>query len=420
MNKIWMHISICLCLLMTFTVTQGQNRCGSEYVEHLSALHNPNFIQQKEATERAIADAIRNPSLSLRNELYIPIVVHVVYNEDFERISDEQIASQIELLNADFSALLIPAGIPDEFANLYEDVGIRFCLAKNDPEGNPTNGITYNTTNIKNIGLKVDESGRKKVQHGFLGGADAWPTDKYLNIWVCRLDEFLGYATRPGGSFFSGEDGVVINYTNFGNIGTVNPKGPYNLGRTTTHEVGHYFGLLHLWGENANGCGDDLVEDTPQQGTPHYGCPNYPQLSCMNSNMFMNFMDYTDDKCMFMFTPGQGQRMRATLESTRNLLLNGENTHCDQFNDPIEGLAKRMKLLQSVVKDEVILVQDAGYKEVIHVTIYDMSGRELKKLVKISQQKIIIDLENEFAPGMYILNVRTKKEHFAFKFLIIK
>ncbi|MBK8749070.1 MAG: T9SS type A sorting domain-containing protein [Saprospiraceae bacterium] len=79
-----------------------------------------------------------------------------------------------------------------------------------------------------------------------------------------------------------------------------------------------------------------------------------------------------------------------------------------------------MKLLQSVVKDEVILVQDAGYKEVIHVTIYDMSGRELKKLVKISQQKIIIDLENEFVPGMYILNVRTKKEHFAFKFLIIK
>jgi len=368
--------------------------------------------------ERQIQSVISNPTLQIRNQVYIPVVVHVVYSKPYEKISEAQVRSQIELLNADFSALLIPKGIPDEFADRYEDVGIRFCLAKSDPDGNPTSGITYHSTSVDNIGMKVNELGQKKVHHTNLGGADAWPTDRYMNIWVCRLDEVLGFATSPGSTFFADEDGVVINYTYFGNMGTVDPKGKYGQGRTTTHEVGHYFGLMHLWGKNANGCGDDLVEDTPAQSLPHYGCPSYPQLSCFTSNMFMNFMDYVDDACMFMFTPGQGARMRATLENSRRKLLNNDNTHCDQFNTPQGPVSERLKLKATVVKDELILLQDGGYNEVLNLRIFDSAGKELSIITKISQQEISVHLDPRMLPGMYFLDVRTKKDHAAFKFLI--
>ncbi len=420
MNQNLMHFLFCICLVASYTAMNAQGRCGSEYVEHHAAALNPNYESDKVRIEKAISDAIRDPSLSLRSEVYIPVVVHVVYYNNVQKISEAQVRSQIELLNADFSALLIPDGIPEEFADRYEDIGIRFCLAKNDPDGNPTNGITYHSTSIDNIGLKVSDTGEKKVQHAHLGGADAWPTDKYLNIWVCQLDEFLGYATAPGAAFFPGEDGVVINYTNFGNIGTVNPKGPYNLGRTTTHEVGHYFSLLHLWGKNANGCGDDLVEDTPNQSLPHYGCPKYPQLSCFTSNMFMNYMDYVDDECMYMFTPGQGLRMRSALESARSSLLNSGNTHCDQNSlFPTAKLCDRITLKSTLAHDQITLIQDAGYNEVLYLTLFDISGRELNNYIKISQQEINIPLEQGLVPGMYVLNVRTKEDRFAFKFLII-
>ena len=191
------------------------------------------------------------------------------------------------------------------------------------------------------------------------------------------------------------------------------------MGRTTTHEVGHYLNLLHLWGKNANGCGDDLVEDTPDQSLPHYGCPDYPQLSCFTSNMFMNFMDYVDDACMYMFSKGQGLRMRTTLEISRSTLLESGNTHCDHQPDPKVKLCDRLTLKSSLVRDKVTLMQEASYNEVLYITLYDASGREIKNYIKISQQEINIPLEQELASGMYILNVRTKTDRFAFKFLII-
>lgn len=411
---------ICLMCFFMSNKSYSQHRCGHELIEAQAATMIPDYDLKKEKIESDIRSALADPSPHVRNQVYIPVVVHIVYANQYEKISEAQVRSQIELLNADFSALLIPNGIPEEFADRYEDVGIRFCLAKTDPDGNPTSGITFNSTAFDNIGMKTNELGQKRVHHDHLGGADAWPTDRYLNIWVCRLDEFLGFATSPGSTFFADEDGVVINYTNFGNIGTTDPKSKYGQGRTTTHEVGHYFGLLHLWGKNANGCGDDLVEDTPNQSLPHYGCPNYPQLSCFTSNMFMNFMDYVDDACMYMFTPGQGARMRATLEKSRSKLLNTENTHCDQFDDPADLLKDRLKLKSTLATEDLILIQDGGYNEVLNIRIFDTSGRMISNMIKISQQEITIHLDEQLQPGMYFLDVRTKNDHTAFKFLITK
>ena len=135
-----------------------------------------------------------------------------------------------------------------------------------------------------------------------------------MNLWVCKLGGgLLGYAQFPGGK--AATDGVVITFTGFGTIGTA--KSPYNLGRSATHEIGHWLNLRHIWGDDGSKCtGSDLVDDTPNQAGQHFGCPKFPLVSCSNGpngDMFVNYMDYTDDRCMFMFTNGQKSRMYATL-----------------------------------------------------------------------------------------------------------
>lgn len=368
--------------------------------------------------EAVIASDIQSDRLQTRNTLYIPVVVHIVYYDQTEKISEAQVRSQIEVLNADFAHLIIPGTIPDEFAHAYQDVNIRFCLASKDPEGNPTTGITYNSTNFSNIGIKTDAIGRKRIHHSSLGGADAWPTDKYLNIWVCRLDEYLGYATGPDNILFPDEDGVVINFSNFGNIGLIDPNGRYNMGRTTTHEVGHYFGLLHLWGKNSSGCGDDLVEDTPLQGTPHYGCPDYPQISCMTSNMFMNYMDYVDDACMYFFTKGQGARMRSILENFRKGLLTNKNTHCSDDSITTTPLKDRIRLKNTLVSGEITLIQAEGLNEVLYIELYDEAGRLIKKYTKIAQSEFNLQYNRSLASGLYFLRIRTAGDQTTLKLFI--
>ena len=145
------------------------------------------------------------------------------------------------------------------------------------------------------------------------GGLDAWNASKYLNLWVCNLSGgVLGYAQFPGGA--AATDGVVILTTAFGKGGSA--ASPFNLGRTATHEVGHWLNLRHIWGD-AN-CGNDLVSDTPTQQTSNYGCPSFPHVTCSNGSngdMFMNYMDYVDDRCMYMFSTGQSTRMNALFAS---------------------------------------------------------------------------------------------------------
>jgi Pregnancy-associated plasma protein-A len=243
----------------------------------------------------------------------IQVVVHVVFNTEAQNISDEQVHSQIEVLNQDFRATNADRDIvPEPFTALIADSRIEFELATTDPEGQPTSGITRTQTDV--VAFDSDD----RVKSSATGGKDPWPTDRYLNIWVCQLSGgLLGYAQFPGGP--PETDGVVSLHTGFGTTGTA--AAPFDLGRTTTHEVGHYLNLFHIWGDDGTGCGGtDEVADTPNAGGPNFGVPSFPHITCGNGphgDLFYDFMDYTDDAGMVMFTAGQAARMEACLDFAR-------------------------------------------------------------------------------------------------------
>jgi hypothetical protein len=259
----------------------------------------------------------------------IPVVVHVVHRTAAENISDAQIQSQIEVLNADFRAMNPDtSSTPAVFTPLIGDARVTFKLADVDPDGNPTDGITRTQTSNTSFTSTTDN-----VKSASTGGADAWPADRYLNIWTCgNLRDamnrpLLGYAQFPGGP--AATDGVVILHSAFGTTGTA--AAPFDLGRTATHEIGHWLNLRHIWGDDGTGCtGDDFVADTPNQGGFNLGTPTFPHISCNNGpngDLFMNYMDYVDDVAMFMFTQGQVVRMQAALDGPRSSI--GVTGPCD-------------------------------------------------------------------------------------------
>lgn len=236
--------------------------------------------------------------------IVIPVVVHVLYNTALQNISDAQIMSQIAVLNRDFRGTNADrTKAPSYFAPLAGDAGFEFRLAKIDPNGYSTTGIVRKQTSIQMFGLD------DRIKSNTIGGDDAWDSKSYLNIWVGNIvSGILGYTSKPGGP--ATMDGVVINYAAFGTMGTAGA--PFNLGRTATHEIGHWLNLRHTWADAY--CGDDEVDDTPQQRASNTGCPEGEKFSCgttPHGDMYMNFMDLTNDACMYMFTYGQCQRMRA-------------------------------------------------------------------------------------------------------------
>lgn len=255
----------------------------------------------------------------------IPVVVHVLHHSDAQNPSDEQIKRQIAVLNREFrKANEDLAKVPSEFAPFIADAMIEFELAVRDPGGQLTSGIMRRQTPIavfKSDSTDPDHQILEldaKIKKGAGGGTAAWPRDRYLNLWVCNMNrDPLGYAQFPGGA--SETDGVVIDVKAFGVGGTA--EAPFNLGRTATHEIGHWFNLLHIWGDDGQSCsGSDSVEDTPNQAGPNSDVPTFRHKSCGNGpsgDMFMDFMDYTDDAGMQMFTIGQVERMGAALNGPR-------------------------------------------------------------------------------------------------------
>jgi hypothetical protein len=233
----------------------------------------------------------------------IPVVVHVLYNNGAQNISDAAVQSQVDALTADYRGFNADRSmVPVYFAGLAADAGIQFALAKIDPRGRATTGIVRKWTST--LSFTADD----RVKSAALGGDDAWDAGSYLNIWVCNtINGLMGYSSLPGGP--KEKDGVVIGTSVFG---TINISGPFNRGRTAVHEVGHWLNLRHIWGDS--NCGDDAVDDTPPQQASSRGCPGGERLTCgvtAHGDMYMNFMDFTDDACMYMFTAGQRQRMRA-------------------------------------------------------------------------------------------------------------
>ena len=306
-------------LLVLNMYSQVINRCSSMDVLYQDELNDPslaaNILVQQQLQDQWMQ---QNPDGGSRSVVTIPVVVHVVYNTTTQNISDAQIQSQIAVLNQDY-ARLNPDSVntPSCWTTVAGGTNIRFTLAVRDPNGNSTNGIER-----IHITSNTSFSTNDQVKKSSTGGADGWDRNSYLNLWVCNLGGgVLGYSSFPGGQAW--KDGVVISYKYFGTIGSA--TNPYDLGRTATHEIGHWLGLYHIWGDDNGACsGSDNITDTPNQASENYGCPNFPHVSCSNGpngDMFCNYMDYTDDNCMNMFTDKQVLKMQSTISTTRSSIL---------------------------------------------------------------------------------------------------
>ena len=347
---------VIVVLLNVFFANAQQRNCGT--MQHLDEIRqrDPGVDNRMDVENLDIKHWISNntsSSKSMPNIITIPVVVHVIYKNSSQNISDAQIFSQIDILNEDFRMNNSDASsVPSAFAGAAADCEIEFCLAVRDPNGNVTTGITRTYTTTSSF------SGYTSMKYSSTGGQDAWNTSDYLNIWVCNLASgLLGFATFPGGN--SSTDGVVCDYAYFGNTGTA--TSPYDLGRTATHEVGHWLNLYHIWGDSY--CGNDYVSDTPKHEESNYGCPSYPHASsCSGTDstgeMFMNYMDYTNDACMFMFSTGQKNRMRATLNGSRSSLLS--SLGCQVVYPPIILSSTTTNLSCSLANDGSINLSAIG------------------------------------------------------------
>lgn len=281
--------------------TSIAGRCASQEMLVVQLQQDPGLAARMQAIERATDEFIQNPENSFlsNGNVVIPVVVNVLYRTAAENVSAAQIQSQIDVLNADFAATNTDYNsTPALFQSVRSgDTKIRFVL--DQVVRKSTKKSSWRTDNS----MKVNSKG---------GINPTSPTNK-LNLWVCNLSGgILGYAQFPGGSLST--DGVVVDDNAFGKTGTA--AAPYGMGRTATHEVGHWLNLRHIWGDAT--CGNDFVGDTPLHQTSNGGCPAFPTYGSCSSTvpmMTMNYMDYTFDACMYMFSLGQSSRMNATFAS---------------------------------------------------------------------------------------------------------
>ncbi|MEP6513835.1 MAG: M43 family zinc metalloprotease [Parafilimonas sp.] len=390
-NLLSFSIVLCLCTIsyaQTPALVQTlQKRCSSfEYYQQMLK-DDPQFASNQQKIEAFTQEFIKKGGASVTSKgaavIYtIPVVVHVVYNTPAQNISTAQIQSQVDVLNKDYQKLNSDVTkVPSVWTSLVANVQVSFCLATRY-QGSATTGIVRKNT------TKTSFSTNNDVKFSSRGGDNAWDATKYLNLWVCPLSGgVLGYAQFPGGALAT--DGVVIDPKAFGTTGTA--AFPYNTGRTATHEIGHWFNLRHIWGDDGSGCsGSDKVTDTPNQADEHYGCPKFPQLSCSNGpngDMFMNYMDYSDDRCMYMFTKGQKSRMTATLVTggfRHSVTVSGKcGSQPQTKNSGIEVNLSKLKVVPNPIASSDIPTFFYTLKKSasnIQVSVYNMYGAEIKSL----------------------------------------
>jgi hypothetical protein len=286
-------------------VSAPKRICASQDVLNEQMISDPTLALRMNQIEAFTQKNKFSSSRLVGGKIVIPVVVNLLFRTSSENISDTQIQSQIDVLNKDFTASNTDiSAVPSIFSGVTADatvggIDITFELVKINRK--PTTKTSWGTRDAM-----------KKTKQG---GLDPTSPSTNLNLWVCTIGGgILGYAQFPGGS--SATDGVVCDSKYFGVTSNTSGAYPYNLGRTATHEVGHWMNLRHIWGDT--NCGSDLVSDTPTHNSANYGVPEYPHLStCPGTpiEMTMNYMDYTDDRGMYMFTLGQKSRMAALFVS---------------------------------------------------------------------------------------------------------
>jgi len=266
----------------------------------------------------------------------VPVVFHIIHGGQnvgtFPNVSQAQINSQIIILNDDFAGTGLNVGNISNTnfsSSLISNCNVTFCLAEKDPSGNTLaqkgiNRVNYNANSWSDPTSFTSSNAFQTYINSTVKPATIWDPSRYLNVWISDVNPsvgLLGYATFPGGSTLSGltsgigtatTDGVWCWSKAIGNTGTV--QFPFDEGRTLTHEVGHWLGLRHIWGDGS--CASDFCNDTPTQQGANTGCPSYPNVTCSNGpngDMFMNFMDYCNDACLYMFTPDQRTRIQTAM-----------------------------------------------------------------------------------------------------------
>jgi Pregnancy-associated plasma protein-A len=284
------------------TRAAGDTRqCASHEVLQAQLAADPGLQQRMNQIENFIQEYINNPSARLLADsvIEIPVVFNVLYKTNAQNVSAAQLQSQIDVLNEDFAAINADYNSTPALFQPVRSGNTKIIFVPDIVVRKKTNKSQWSTNNAMKLSSQ--------------GGINATSPTTKLNIWVCNMGGgILGYAQFPGGA--SATDGVVLDDNATGRVGTA--AAPYGLGRTATHEVGHWLNLRHIWGDAT--CGNDFVNDTPVHNTSNGGCPSYPHLSTCAGNpveMTMNYMDYTYDACMYMFTIGQKNRMRATFGS---------------------------------------------------------------------------------------------------------
>jgi hypothetical protein len=398
-------LSAIVFLSVNYSFAQQVVRCASEEYKQQQLALDPSLQQTIDAEEQAVDQFVQtHPNgYHARAVITIPVVFHVIYNTAGQNLSDARIISQLNVLNEDYRKLNADANlVPAVWQPIAADCEINFCLAHRTPSGNWTDGIDRVSTTV------TSWAANDLMKFTANGGADIWDNTKYLNIWVCNLSGWvLGFSNFPPGN--ASTDGVVLDYEY---VGTTGATAPYNRGRTATHEIGHWLNIRHIWGDDGNSCsGSDLVSDTPNQAGETYGCPSFPLMDACSTVspgiMFMNYMDYTDDACMNIFTEGQKTRMWATLNGSR-LSLQTSNG-CDPVGiAPIASLGI-FSLSPSPTTGAFTLTFGNPNQQHFDVIIYNVLGEKVyfRHYDALNEAELHLDLQGNPA-GIYLVEVSTQ------------
>ncbi len=391
--------------------------CATVLYNQIQEEQNPQIRIKRELFRKQMEEYIRThprPPGPAKDIVTIPVVIHVVWNTPEQNISDDKVWSQFFILNDDYRRHNADSvNTPLMFKPVAADCGIEFCLARRTPDSLPTNGIIRKYTTETQFDLD------NRVKSDYTGGSSPWDCNKYLNIWICKLaSNYLGYSQYPGGT--DSTDGVVIDYECYGNVEPLNPS--YNKGRTSTHEIGHWMDLYHIWGDDFGSCaGSDYVDDTPNAADANYFCPNHPHTSACNSTgeMFQNYMDYTDDVCMNIFTYGQRDRMLAAINLYRTGLLTSDG--CDS----VVGIADReipglFSVFPNPASQSFTLQMQLNNKKEVSYCLVDPLGNGViqKSLGNLSDYQGDIDISG-LSPGIYYLRIQAGKQISVHKVVVI-